>query len=1008
MARGFVSHAHGTYVIEGLRFGFDLGIDLDLIKGRQRFRNYPSALNSRKFVSKATRSRLAEQKTICLGYFSEWQRNELPWPKWRIFPLGAVPKPLEPDSMRPVSDHTRTGLKAATDLDFFRHSLTTYDDLAAWLRQGYFLRVGDVDGAFPLLPLAPRLWPFFLFHWWDVNADDIDESARWCLYCHITGDFGAAGLPGTWKIFFSDVVVGIARSENVLTLPLAVYGDDTGLVGADRSLVDREGVAFREFLRSLGVFMKELKERLAATLQLMLGFWWDSVTLTRTLEERKFHAYVQMLGEFAERRTMSLREMQQLAGRMQRAIITLPPGAACLLANLFALLRGLSLPWHQRRVSRATRRDFAALKELLELNLGRGFYSFDHFQRAPAVYTDASKSGRYSGGGYFSLCGRYRWWRYGMAAGKRLIDELEGDSFLVAVEDLAARWRKCLVPVHIDNRAFQQSAVKGWSRAERLGSLLKRLFALAITHECIFEFHWIASGDNIYADALSRPEGEPLFLHLISLHAPLARGVSLLRHPSSGLIRRFGPQFSSDVTGDGPSHGISHIAASVPYTRASIYTGLPTQQVQDEIDELLDARLSVSSRGTASAALRLWDIIVTRYGWSRIIVSDDPMRGGKLATWINYMVNETSLAASSISNYAWGLRSWMKYQRQLDPALGVAEWDDLMQSVHVVAWVQNEPRRRVPLSLVRDSLRLVDLTNFEEVQAAVLMLMLLFTFARSETPCPKSHTGEGAFDPDKHLMVRDVEVRQHLGKPYLAVRLKAIKQDSRVERPEAAGNEDWIVVGDTQGEFSILMWIARLFAFHGGARSPISPFFVDRDRVRPLTYARALATIRSLWARASSVEEAKKYGLHSLRVSGYNAGKRGAGGTTLAVAQGGWHSSAHERYERFRLSDVMNLPSEIAGQCDDEADTDDNVLQRAPLAPAPHGVTVLRPRPDTVVAGTGPRLGAKRRRVAAAPRRRRQLTRTRQQPQQALALLPRVIALLCTGLEIASGACVTC
>ena len=48
----------------------------------------------------------------------------------------------------------------------------------------------------------------------------------------------------------------------------------------------------------------------------MLGFWWDSRTLTRTLEERKFTAYVSMLGEFAERRTLTLREMQQAAGRM--------------------------------------------------------------------------------------------------------------------------------------------------------------------------------------------------------------------------------------------------------------------------------------------------------------------------------------------------------------------------------------------------------------------------------------------------------------------------------------------------------------------------------------------------------------------------------------------------------------------------------------------------------------------------------------------------------------------
>ena len=569
------------------------------------------------------------------------------------------------------------------------------------------------------------------------------------------------------------------------------------------------------------------------------------------------------------------------------------------------------------------------------------------------------------------MCGRFRWWRYGRAAGQHMIDELEGDSFLVAVEDLAPRWKKQLVPVYIDNSAFQRSAVKGWSRAERLGYLLKSIFALSITHECIYEFHWIASADNYYADALSRPDGESAFYDLIALHAPLSAGVCLSRHPNSGLVRKFGPEFSSDESGDGPSRGISHVAASVPYSRASIYTGLPTQQVMDDIDELMDSRLSASSRGSISAALRLWDIVVTRYGWARIIVTDDLSRGGKLATWVNYMINETNLAANSIANYVWGLRAWMKYQRQLDPVLGVAEWDDLMQSMHVVAWVQNEPRRGVPLQLIRDSLASVDKSSFVEVQAAVLMLLLLFTFARSETPCPKTHTGEGALDPDKHLLVRDLSVRQHQGRSYLAVRLKSIKQDPRMERPEASGNEDWVYVGDASGEFSILAWVARLFAFHGGARAPDSPFFLDADRVRALTYANAMVHVRSLWARVSSVENAKRYGLHGLRVAGYNAGKNGSGGVTLAVAQGGWQSSAHERYERFQMSAVLALPSEIAAQCDE--DGADSSLSRAPLAPAPSVAVAMRPRPDTIhiASGTGARRGSKRRRApahdAAAP-----------------------------------------
>ena len=964
---GFVKREHANFVLNGLRFGFDLGIDTSKLKGRIGYRNYPSALNARAQISKSVRSRIGAQKTLCLGKFDSVLKSEMSavWDTWRIFPLGGVPKPLEPDSIRLISDHTRSGLKWATDMDFFAHTLNAYSEIAAFLKPGYFMRVGDIDGAFPLLPLSPALWQYFLFRWWDVEAEDDDECADECLYVHVCGDFGAAGLPGTWKIFFTDVVVGVARSENILSHPLVVYVDDTGSIGSDRVEIDREGVRFQEFLSELGVFMKDLKIRAAAVLQLMLGFWWDSLTQTRTLEEKKFISYVDMLTEFADRRTLTLREMQQAAGRMQRAILTLPPGAACFLANLFALMRGLSLPWQKRRVTRVTRRDFAALRDLLQLNMGKGFYAFDQFKRAPAVFTDASRSRAYTGGGYVSMCGRYRYWSYGKAAAKHLIDVLEGDAFLLAVEDLCDTWKRCVVPCHIDNRTFGSSVTKGWSRATRLGQLLKRLFSLAVQHECIFEVHWIASKDNMYADALSRAENEALFLKLALKHELFQDPYITRRHPLSGHTRKFGPEYSSDITGDGPTRQQRLPSSlSVQYERASIYQGLPSQEVLDAVDAIIDARLSTSSLQSVSSALAQWDILRARHGWDRIILTGDSSRGGKLATWVAYMVNETELVSASIANYVWAVRTWMKYQRQDDPIFGVPEWDDYMQGVHVVAWVQSEPRRRVPLNLIFEALRMVNPNVFWEVQAAVLMLILLFTFARSETPCPKSFAGEGALDPDKHLLVRDIRVRAFQGRSYVQMRLKSIKQDGRMERPEAAGNEDWINIGDVpDSDFSILKWLRLLFSFHGGARAHTDPFFLDHDRSRWLTYSNALRDVRALWARASSVEEANRYGLHSLRVAGYNGAKQGKHGTVLACAHGGWSSDAHERYARFLLDDVLDLAGIIIQQnASDGLTANAPELQRAPL-PLSGPVLQPGPRPERPSrSGTGPIRGSRRRR----------------------------------------------
>ena len=190
-----------------------------------------------------------------------------------------------------------------------------------------------------------------------------------------------------------------------------------------------------------------------------------------------------------------------------------------------------------------------------------------------------------------------------------------------------------------------------------------------------------------------------------------------------------------------------------------------------------------------------------------------------------------------------------------------------------------------------------------------------------------------------HLAVCDVEVRRLDARQCLAIRLKAIKQDMRMERAEAAGNEDWIIIGevgsdvDPSGVFSVMAWVKALFALHGGARARDSPFFVDENRERALLYGSALKQCRTLWARVVGDSAAHAYGLHGLRVAGYDCARRSAAGEDLAVAHGGWHSTAHKRYERFAMSEVVRISSHIVQQLGDEESTFAPMLS-APAAPA--------------------------------------------------------------------------
>ena len=990
VARGFVKHEDAVFVWKGLRYGFTAGIDVSRMHGHRWFNNYNSAMEGREQVLRAIMKRVDGGKTVLVGLWNTQLAKGLraSFPATAIFPMGAVPKPLEPTELRPTSDHTRTGVNAATDLSALRHSLDTYNEIAWFLQLDYFMRVSDVEAAFPMLPLHPSVWPFFFFRFFANTA-----TSALSLYLHVCGDFGAAGMPGTFKVFFSDVVVGMARSEHVLTLPMPIYVDDCSAIGKCQEEVDYEMEQFHEWAFDVcGVIFKYLKDRVAAQRQLALGFWWDSRTLTRELDERKLLQYLEMLSDFAARPALTLREMQSIAGRMQRIIMTFPPGAACLLVSVFVLMAGLRLPWHKRRLTKAVRGDFKFVHRLLSMNLGKGFYSYANFKRAPPVQMDASKSKAYSGGGWVEQSGLYDFFKYGSRAARKPIDELEGDTCTVVARRLARLWRGCIIPFHIDNSAFQRSGKKGRSRAPRLNALIKELFVLQVAYEFIIEWLWISTTDNVNADHLSRnreadfletvyssgfwekgtvprrmvdagrtrvlPEvrgdisvsdlrlgcSQPYDPRCVTEHrcvepeisskndatdyierARKAVGPTTWAAPARGLGVRKGSLmvvlalFGGFCVQTGESMPLSRLAASMSYEPASLFDGLPAD-MYGAVESVLDNRLSSSSWRTVKAGIKIWKEVAEARGWPTIITSGDQHRGGKLATFVMHMVQQTDLVYGSIEKYVWGVRSFMQVYHEADPVMNVRHWENFMASVKVLTWAPTEPRRRCPVEVVQRILRFIldhHSDSFFWVQMGFLILVLLYTFSRSECPCPKTFAGRESYDAEVHFNVCDFDIRHSGGRRALFVRFRVIKQDQRVERPEAAGDGDWAVLGEMVGSmFCPLAWFLRLQKFHGHRADKRAPFFLDQDGKRPLLYNKALDAFHDL-QDAVGVPRDAHAGLHGLRVEGHNQTKNGLG-AELAQAHGLWKSGAVRRYDRFQMRLVVRIPSVIMGE--DEGD----------------------------------------------------------------------------------------
>ena len=1170
---GFVRGQHAEFVQQGLRWGFEIGLHPDRVRGHRFFKNYESSVSdaARPRVTPATEARVAIGKTLHLGAVvdSTLAAMRRVFDAAYIFPMGAVAKPLEPDKLRPTDDHTRTGLNAACDMSgppSLSYSLDTYAEMARRLLPGFAMHVTDVEAAFPMLPFAPWVWPF-MFHRFFAS----DDPTSLHLFCHVNGDFGTRGMPGVFKIFFVDVVTNMARAAGQLSIPASIYVDDIGGTGAKAKRVTIEMVKFQAWCENLGcAAFKRLKDKVASQLQLFIGFWWDSFEGTRALEERKLAQYLDVLLIFSKRTSLTLNERQRVAGYMERAVKTMPPGAGCLLANVFLLMVGLSLAWQKRRTTRKEREDYRFFYDVLNSNLGKGYYTTDRFQEGPTVYSDASRSSRYSGGGWCSSGGPFDYWRYGTAAARKPIDFLEGDTMICSVESQGPTWTGKIVRYNMDNQAFQKSAVKGRSRAERLNLLLKRLFVLQILHNCLLLFSWVSSEDNEMADLLSREGGVERFPEAVARRAFVLAPASLQAMPGAGRVRnldmsapfnaadmamiaaraqapadrrwlsrilpyvvcmqaairgwlarraqerariavenpegfgafigRWAPakrcaygrlewayffpeaegeylfmrvlalglglsffaacfvtgmllglsaadrsilqddkqlEFSADecvqvkqehsarsiqvwwrwltarrarndpplpegavgwcactfcplpvypgegvycdlcwpvacgcvcmcqcqcepddraldrtlprqrlgdaieqlqvevalaataprprskrghhgsratrralmlmsmlgVAGAAPRDGYSAQVSTVQYPRASLYEGLPVD-LFETVDELMHNRLAPGSMLKVDIAFeRYWKPLAAAHGWDEIIATDDPERGGKMATFVLCMLENTALVADSIGTYVWALRWKMKLAHQADPVLGVMHWQDLMRSVRVKAHVPHEPRRAVPLRLILAIIASIEVTVHWEVQFAFLLVVMLFTFSRSEGPCPKAFTGPNGWDPNKHWMVRDIVIRSVNGVYVLAVRFKSIKQDRRIERPEARGDHrldvpqgeaarggsDWSFVGDLPGHaLSPFKWYRLLMSFYPGPRAETSPFFLSVDHTRPLTYAGAMADFKKLLRRVSPDDT--DYGLHGLRVEGWNLGA--AVDPDLAEAHGGWKPRA--------------------------------------------------------------------------------------------------------------------
>jgi len=270
------------------------------------------------------------------------------------------------------------------------------------------------------------------------------------------------------------------------------------------------------------------------------------------------------------------------------------------------------------------------------------------------------------------------------------------------------------------------------------------------------------------------------------------------------------------------------------------------------------------------------------------------------------------LKYGTIQGYIWCLCEHHIQQQGIhcNPLDNVVDWSRYMSALEVQAFVDSttEPTKMVPFQLFIRTLAVLNTGIFEDVTLGVVLLMMYYTMSRSETPVPKSKSGDNRFDPTKHMRRRDVRLVDDM---YVEWGFGAIKQDRRSKRTRKDPDQrEWKPVGEATGILSMRYWTDQ-YLVHGKRlklwSNPDDPLFVHADR-SVLTYRELMDSFRAAMERVDGVSpaEAAQYGLHGMRVLGYNCW-RAANGEDVAKLQGGWGSDVHRMYGRDTLDKILSF-----------------------------------------------------------------------------------------------------
>lgn len=387
------------------------------------------------------------------------------------------------------------------DKDEFSLSYVCIDDAIRQLhlsgKHSKFCKV-DISDAFKLLPMDPKLYPFYGFCW----------ENQFYFYTKLT--FGCRSSP---KIFdqLSIAICWILKNNYRIDFVMHLLDDfltiDTPSFNSERTMAILSMV-----FNKLKIPVARHKTTGPCEEIEYLGITLDSVRMEARLPPNKLLRITAIIDSFRNRKSVTKRELLSLLGHINFASRVIVQGRS-FTSYLLTLASSAKKLHHHVHFTKECQRDLQMWYSFMNQWNGHSVFLNDVAQLACDIdlYTDAAGSigfGGYYNGQWFQS----RWpSEISLDNSDMSIAYMELYPIVIAAMLWGHRWSGKRIKFHCDNQTTVDIIRKGRSKSANIMTIMRRLTWCNFTNNCFITAVHIPGKLNNIADSLSRFQMERFF-----------------------------------------------------------------------------------------------------------------------------------------------------------------------------------------------------------------------------------------------------------------------------------------------------------------------------------------------------------------------------------------------------------------------------------------------------------------------------------------------------------------